>query len=87
MPHIKRPATCSVCLFGIPPEGPHICHGCIDVHRRYHCSNRNKDNKPCCDPQFIARCNCQTVKVGEPCPYYKRNTFAARIKERLNIFK
>ena len=86
MPHIKRPKTCNVCLFGIH-EGPHICHGCIGRHDRPHCSNRNKDGKSSWDSGYIATCNCQTVKVGQPCPYYKRDSLAARIKERLHIFR
>ena len=85
MPHLKSEKTCSVCMYGATNKWCDWGDRCLD------CSNYNPiamlkvhayaDKHPC------GGCACLSIHYGEPCPYYKRDSFAARMKERLNIFK
>lgn len=59
------------------------CKACI------HNSMKCKQNVNCfrCSNHKTGGCRCFSVKYGEACPYYTRDSFAARMKELLNIFK
>ena len=85
MPHLKSEKTCSACMYGETNKWCSFSRNCLD------CSNYKPmttlKTRSYADNHLCSGCACLTISYGKPCPYYKRNTFIARIKERLNIFK
>ena len=86
MPHIKNLKTCSYCLFA---PGKKICQN--TVHKPGGCLTCSAHkgfvdiSTPIMyeDNHLNLFCNCCCVMEGQVCPYYIRDSFMARLKERL----